>query len=50
MNKRIFAMLGVAGNESLFTSLGWDTVAVVKLDREDQLNLATRGHPEAIRP
>lgn len=46
---RIFAMLGVTGNESLFTSLGWDNVAVVKLDREDQLNMAA-GHPEAIQP
>jgi len=40
VDKRIFAMLGVTGNESLFTSLGWDTVAVVKLHREDQLILA----------
>lgn len=47
VNKRIFAMLGVTGNESLFTSLGWDTVAVVKLEREDQLNMAA-GHPDAI--
>ena len=49
VNKRIFAMLGVTGNESLFTSLGWDNVAVVKLDREDQLNMAA-AHPEAIQP
>ena len=47
VNKRIFAMLGVTGNESLFTSLGWDNVAVVKLDREDQLNMAA-GHPDSI--
>jgi len=47
VNKRIFAMLGVTGNESLFTSLGWDNVAVVKLDREDQLNMAA-GRPDAI--
>jgi len=47
VNKRIFAMLGVTGNESLFTSLGWDNLAVVKLDREDQLNMAA-GHPDAI--
>ena len=39
VNKRIFAMLGVAGNTSLFPSLGRDDVAVVKLDREDQLNM-----------
>jgi hypothetical protein len=37
---RIFAMLGVTGNSALFTSLGWDNVAVVKLDRDDQLNMA----------
>jgi hypothetical protein len=49
VNKKIFAMLGVTGEQSLFTSLGWDNVAVVKLDREDQLNLAA-GHPEAIQP
>jgi hypothetical protein len=49
LNKRIFAMLGVTGNESLFTSLGWDNIAVVKLDREDQLNMAA-GHPDAIQP
>jgi len=46
---RIFAMLGVTGNETLFTSLGWDNVAVVKLDREDQLNMAA-AHPDAIQP
>ena len=46
---RIFAMLGVAGNESLFTSLGWDNVAVVKLDREDQLNMAANW-PDAVQP
>jgi hypothetical protein len=49
VNKKIFAMLGVTGNTALFTSLGWDNVAVVKLDREDQLNLAA-GHPDAIQP
>lgn len=49
VEKKIFAMLGVAGNQSLFTSLGWDNVAVVKLDREDQLNL-TAEHPEAMQP
>jgi hypothetical protein len=40
VDKRIFAMLGVAGSPALFTSLGWDDVAVVKLDRDDQLNMA----------
>ena len=49
VDKRIFAMLGVAGNEGLFTSLGWDNVAVVKLDRGDQLNMAA-AHPEAVQP
>ncbi len=42
-------MLGVTGNETLFTSLGRDNVAVVKLDREDQLNMAA-AHPEAVQP
>jgi hypothetical protein len=46
---RIFAMLGVTGNSALFTSLGWDNVAVVKLDREDQLNMAAE-HPDAVQP
>jgi hypothetical protein len=46
---RIFAMLGVTGNESLFTSLGWDNVAVVKLDREDQLNMAETW-PQGVQP
>ncbi len=46
---KIFAMLGVTGNAALFTSLGWDNVAVVKLDREDQLNL-TAAHPDMIQP
>ena len=49
VRKRIFAMLGVTGNTALFTSLGWDDVAVVKLDREDQLNLAA-AHPDALTP
>jgi hypothetical protein len=46
---RIFAMLGVAGNTAMFTSLGWDDVAVVKLDREDQLNMAA-AHQGAVEP
>lgn len=49
VEKRIFAMLGVAGNASLFTSLGWDDVAVVKLDRDDQLNMAA-AHEGAVTP
>jgi hypothetical protein len=46
---RIFAMLGVTGNPALFSSLGWDNIAVVKLDREDQLNMAA-AHPDAVQP
>lgn len=46
---RIFAMLGVTGNHALFTSLGWDNVAVIKLDREDQLNMAANW-PAAVQP
>ncbi len=42
-------MLGVTGNASLFTSLGWDNVAVVKLEREDQLNMAA-AHNEVLQP
>ncbi|MFL5298235.1 MAG: MmcQ/YjbR family DNA-binding protein [Phenylobacterium sp.] len=49
VEKRIFAMLGVTGNPALFTSLGWDDVAVVKLDRDDQLNMAA-AHPGAAEP
>ncbi len=49
VNKRIFAMLGVTGNQSLFPALGSAEIALVKLDREDQLNLAA-GHPDAIQP
>jgi hypothetical protein len=47
--KRIFAMLGASGNAALFTSLGWDDVAVIKLDRDDQLNMAA-AHPGAVEP
>ncbi|HEX5263072.1 MAG TPA: MmcQ/YjbR family DNA-binding protein [Phenylobacterium sp.] len=49
VNKRIFCMLGVTGESALFTSLGWDNVAVVKLDREDQLNMAAT-LPDAVQP
>lgn len=49
VEKRIFAMLGVTGNAALFTSLGWDDVAVVKLDRDDQLNMAA-AHEGAVEP
>jgi len=49
VEKRIFAMLGVTGNAALFTSLGWEDVAVVKLDRDDQLNMAA-AHEGAVEP
>ncbi len=39
LEKRIFAMLGVTGNPALFPALGDEEVAVVKLGRDDQLNL-----------
>jgi hypothetical protein len=42
VEKRIFAMLGVVGNTQLFDDLARDDIAVVKLDREDQLNLVAR--------
>ena len=40
VDKRIFALLGAKGNGALFGSLSLDDVAVIKLDREDQLNMA----------
>jgi hypothetical protein len=40
VEKRIFAMLG--GNAQLFDDLARDDIAVVKLDREDQLNLVAQ--------
>ncbi|HEY3951346.1 MmcQ/YjbR family DNA-binding protein [Phenylobacterium sp.] len=49
VEKKIFAMLGVTGNAALFTALGWDNVAVVKLEREDQLNMAAE-YPDAVQP
>lgn len=53
VNRRIFAMLGVegeaAGGDSMFGALGSRAVALVKLDRDDQLNLAA-AYPEAIVP
>ena len=49
VNKRIFAMLGVAGNRRLFPALDCDGVAVVKLDRDDQLNMAAR-YEAAVTP
>ena len=54
VGKRIFAMLGVEGpagaGDGMFDPLdGGAPVALVKLDRDDQLNLAA-AHPEAIVP
>jgi hypothetical protein len=49
VEKRIFAMLGVTGNAALFTALERETIAVVKLEREDQLNLVAR-FKRALRP
>jgi hypothetical protein len=49
VRQRIFAMLGVAGNAGLFASLDREEMAVVKLDREDQLNLAG-ADPETLWP
>jgi hypothetical protein len=49
VEKRIFALLGVTGNPALFSSLGQGDIAVVKLDREDQLNMAAV-HPGAAWP
>jgi hypothetical protein len=46
---RIFAMLGAPGNAALFAALGRDEVAVVKLDRDDQLNMAA-AHEGAVEP
>jgi hypothetical protein len=49
VRKRIFAMLGVTGNGALFPDLAADDVAVAKLDREDQLNMA-QAYPDAVWP
>lgn len=40
VNGKIFAMLGVTGVAGLFERLADDAVAVIKLDRNDQLNFA----------
>ena len=46
---RIFALLGVTGNPALFSALGREGVAVAKLEREHQLNMAA-AHPGAVWP
>ncbi len=46
---RIFALLGATGRPALFALLSRADVAVAKLDREDQLNMAA-AHPGAAEP
>ena len=46
--KRIFAMLGQAGGQG-FMGLDRDGMAVLKLEREDQLNMIA-AHPKALAP
>jgi hypothetical protein len=46
---RIFGLLGADGPSSLFDGLESRQVAVVKLEREHQLNLAA-AYPDAVRP
>ena len=49
VNKRLFAMLGVIGHDSLFPGLAAEETAVIKLPREDQLNMAA-AFEGAVRP
>ena len=49
VNGKIFAMLGVTGNAALFPRLGAADIAVLKLDREDQLNMVA-AHAGAVTP
>jgi len=49
VRKRIFAILGVSGNGALFPELAADDIAVAKLHREDQLNMAA-AWPGAVQP
>jgi hypothetical protein len=48
VDRRIFGLLGLTGKSALFASLD-DEVAVVKLDRGDQLNLVA-GFEGALEP
>jgi hypothetical protein len=48
VNARIFAMLSAPGGQG-FLGLDQDRIAVLKLDREDQLNMAA-AHPRAVQP
>jgi hypothetical protein len=49
VNKKIFAMLGVAGETTLFPGLADSGMAVLKLDRDDQLNMVA-AHEGAVTP
>jgi hypothetical protein len=49
VNKRIFAMLGVTGHSQFFKGLAHEDMAVVKLERDDQLNMAA-AHAVAVTP
>ena len=49
VDQRIFALLGATGNTAMFGALGSDGVGVIKLDREDQLNMA-EVYPGAVEP
>ena len=48
VNAKIFALLSAPGRQG-FMGLDQDDVAVMKLDREDQLNMAA-AHPDAVQP
>jgi len=49
IEKRIFAMLGVDDNRRLFKALCENSICVVKLDRDDQLNMAA-AFPQVVQP
>jgi hypothetical protein len=49
VNAKIFAMLGVTGVASLFDGLDNADIAVLKLDRDDQLNMIA-SHEGAVAP
>jgi hypothetical protein len=46
---KIFCLLGSTGRPVLFRNLQGESIAVVKLDREDQLNMAA-AFPRAVAP
>jgi hypothetical protein len=49
VNRKIFAMLGLTGNAALFGGLASEEIAVLKLDRDDQLNMVA-AHEGAVTP